>query len=421
MLDLKFIRANLDAVRAGAKAKGESVDLDRFEALDVRRREIVQKVEALKQERNIVSRSIGELKRTGENADEPAAKAKKLGEDIKVLDAELKTIDEEVDTLRTWIPNMPHESVPIGDESSNELVRQWGETKAAASDETHYEIAERLGLVDFGGASDLSGAGFAVFTGQGARLRRALIQFMLDAHTKENGFREVSTPYAVRPHALFGTGQIPKLEDDMYRMRDDELYLIPTAEVSITNIFGERTFASGDLPVNLVGYSPCFRREAGTYGKDTRGLQRLHQFDKVEMVKMVEPESSYEELERLLGHAEELLKRLELPYRVLVLASGDLSFAAAKCYDLEVWAPGEQKWLEVSSVSNFESFQARRIGLRVKHADRKGSDYLHTLNGSGLALPRVIIGLLENHLAADGTVRIPDALVPYMDGLTQLG
>jgi len=421
VLDTKFIRKNADVVRAAVQAKRESVDVDRYLELDERRRDALQRVEALKQERNEVSRAVGQIKREGGNADAEAARAKEIGQTIKGIDDELKDIDASLHELRSWIPNVPHESVPIGTEADNVIVRSWGDPVRPEWVVPHYDISERLGLTDFQRASKISGSGFAVLVGDGARLSRALIRFMLDLHTRENGFTEIAPPYLVLRDVLYGTGQLPKLETDMYHMPVDDLFLIPTAEVPLTNLYRDETFPEEDLPIYLTAHTPCFRREAGAYGKDTRGLQRVHQFDKVELVKFTTPDTSYDELESLVGCAEMVLQRLELPYRVALLASGDLSFAAAKCYDLEVWAPAEEKWLEISSCSNFESFQSRRMGLRYKRRGGSGSELMHTLNGSALALPRLMIAIMENYQTEQGTVRVPDALVPYMDGHTELG
>jgi seryl-tRNA synthetase len=320
--------------------------------------------------------------------------------------------------LLPWLPNIPHPSVPVGDESANELIRSWGEPRHEEGLRDHIELGERLGLFDFDAASRLSGHGWATFVGAGARLQRALIDFMIDRHVAA-GYTEARIPYAVREESLFGCGQLPKLREDMYAVDEEGLFLIPTAEVPLTNFYREEELRREDLPLNLVAYSPCWRREAGSYGKDTRGLMRLHQFDKVEMVKLVTAETSYDELESLTADAEAVLQALELPYRVMLLATGDLSFAAAKCYDIELWAPGEGRWLEVSSCSNFEAFQARRIGLRYRDADRK-LQFVHSLNGSGVALPRLTIALLEHHQTPAGNVRIPEPLRPYLGGLGEL-
>jgi seryl-tRNA synthetase len=419
MLDLKRIRTETDRVRAGLAAKG-GADLQTILDLDLRMREILQEVEVQKAERNRSSEEIARRKKQAEDASDLLEQMKALSESIKERDAELREIEQALDEKMRWLPNVPHESVPVGDPSANREVRRWGEIPSDSfQPKSHYEIGESLGLLDFGRASKISGSGFAVFTGQGARLQRALIQYFLD-QGRQNGFLEVSTPFLVRRDSMFGTGQIPKLEEDMYRTEPDDLFLIPTAEVSITNLFAGEQVAHTEMPIYRVGYSPCFRREAGTYGKETRGLVRVHQFDKVELVKIVEPEGSYDELESLVACVERLLQSLELPYRVIELATGDLSFAAAKCYDLEVWAHAERRWLEVSSCSNFEEFQARRMNLRYRNQEKKLL-YPHTLNGSGLALPRIVVALLENNQTERGTIRIPKPLRPYLDGKEELG
>jgi seryl-tRNA synthetase len=423
MLDLKIIRTETDRVRRALEAKGAAQALDRVLALDEERRRLLQDVELKKAERNRSSQEIGTRKAAGEDTTSVQQEMKALSEEIKELDARVRQVEEDLETLLIWIPNLPHESVPLGpDASANVEVRRWGALPPESFRPLpHWEIGERLGLLDFRRASRISGSGFCVFTGQGARLQRALIQFMIDVHTNHHRFREVSVPYLVRRECMFGTGQLPKMEEDMYHCPVDDLFLIPTAEVPITNLYREdESLEEADLPIYHVGYSPCFRREAGAAGKDTRGLVRVHQFDKVEMVKIVTPVTSYDELESLTACAEAILQALELPYRVLALASGDLSFAAAKCYDLEAWSPAEGRWLEVSSCSNFEAFQARRMGLRYRTKEGR-LEYPHTLNGSGLALPRVIVTLLEMHQTSQGSVRLPVALRPYMNGLEELG
>ena len=418
MLDLKTIRNEPDRVRAGMAAKKSDADIDGILVLDEKIRSLLQTVEVKKAERNSSSQEIARRKKAGEDADELLQTMKSLSEEIKEHDREMKELEEALGEKLPWIPNLPHPEAPIGDESHNRLVRDWGEIKTPSfAVKPHHEIAEDLGLIDFRRASKISGAGFVVFTGWGARLQRALTQYFLD-HNRGRGFLEVSTPFIVRRDSMFGTGQIPKLEEDMYRTDPDDLFLIPTAEVPITNLYANEQLAHEELPLYRMGYSPCFRREAGTYGKETRGLVRVHQFDKVEVVKIVPPESSYDELESLASLVEDLLQSLVLPYRMLELATGDLSFAAAKCYDFEVWAPAEERWLEVSSCSNFEDFQARRMKLRWRDAKNK-LVYPHTLNGSGLALPRIIVAILENYQTERGTVRVPDVLRPYLDGLTE--
>jgi len=418
MYDLKFVRANEARLREGITLKGDHADLDRILELDRRRREILVEVEALKSERNRRSQEIGRNKAAGGDVAAAIAATRELGDRIQAQDEAVRAIDAEIAELLQWVPNLPHPTVPHGDASANQVVRHWGEPRTAAGLSDHLTLGRELGLLDMAAASRLSGSGFSVFTGMGARLQRALIDFMLDRHVA-CGYREVRVPYATRGETLFGCGQLPKLREDMYALAGDDLYLIPTAEVPLTNLYREVELEEGDLPVKLVAYSPCFRREAGAYGKETRGLMRLHQFDKVEMVRLVTPESSYPALEELTADAEAVLQALELPYRVLLLATGDLSFAAAKCYDLELWAPGEGRWLEVSSCSNFEDFQARRIGLRYRGKDGKRR-HVHTLNGSGVALPRLTIAVLEHYQTAAGTVTVPGGLRPYLGGLTEL-
>lgn len=422
MLDLKAIRTDTERVRAGLAAKKADADLDEILALDQSHRGVLQRVEIKKAERNQSGLEVPRLKKEGKDTSALLEQMKSLAEEIKGLEQQQHELESTLEAKLQRLPNLPHESVPVGpDASANVVVRAWGEpVRPTFQPRPHYEIGEALGLLDFKRAAKISGAGFAVFTGWGARLQRALIQFMLDHHRERHGFVEMSAPYLVRRECMFGTGQLPKLEEDMYHCTVDDLFLIPTAEVSITNLYREdESLREEELPLYRMGYSPCFRREAGTYGKDTRGLVRVHQFDKVELVKITTPERSYEEHESLLTAAESVLRALELPYRVLLLSSGDMSFAAAKCYDLEAWAAAEGRWLEVSSCSNFEAFQARRMGLRYRAADGKLT-YPHTLNSSGLALPRVIVALLENGQTERGTVLLPKPLQPYLGGITEL-
>ncbi len=422
MLDQRFIRSNPEAVRKAIEAKGETVDLDAYLELDGRRRALLVEADSLKQQRNQVSEEIGRCKRSGGDASTLMAQMKEVAGKIKSMDDELKSVESEMERIARWIPNIPHPSVPIGkDASSNQEVRSWGEAKPPSFKVLpHWQIGESLGMIDLKRASKLSGSNFSLFMGAGARLERALISFMIDCHVREHGYTEVAPPFMARRECLFGTGQLPKLEEDMYVVEADDLFLIPTAEVPLTNIYREEILDGAALPVKLVSYTPCFRREAGSYGRDTRGLVRIHQFDKVEMVKIVEPGSSYDELESLLQDACDVLEKLELPYRVLNLASGDLSFAAAKCYDIEVWTPAEGKWLEVSSCSNFEDFQARRIGLRFRPEGGGKAEFAHTLNGSGVALPRTVIAILEHYQTAEGVLSIPRILRPYMDGVSEI-
>jgi len=421
MLDLRFIRENPDVVKEGIAKKNDKSDIDRILLLDVKRRELINKVEALKSKRNLVSSAIAEKKKAKEPADDAIAEMRQVGQEISSLDKNLKQIEEELELSLKWIPNIPHESVPVGnDESANVIVKEWGEIPVYDFKVLpHWEIGEKLGILDISMATKISGSGFYLLKGAGARLQRALISYMLDIHIAD-GFTEIVAPYIVTADTMFGTGQLPKLDDDMYKTTEDSLYLIPTGEVPLTNIYKNEILDYKDLPVYMVGYTPCFRREAGAAGKDTRGMLRVHQFDKVELVKIVDPETSYDELESLLVQAEKILQGLKIPYRVCNLASGDLSFAAAKCFDIELWAAGVEKYLEISSVSNFEDFQARRMKCRFRDRDKKVM-HPHTLNGSGVALARLIPAILENYQNADGTVTIPETLRPYMGGMEKIG
>jgi seryl-tRNA synthetase len=422
MLDIKRIREDDAAVRRGLESRGlDTGPVDRILDLDSRRRGLLTDVEGLKAERNRVSKDIGARKKKGEDTREAQASMRELGERIDGLDAEVREIDIQLRDAMLAIPNVPHPSVPVGpDDTANVEVRSWGEpTRLDFEPVMHTELGEALGVLDFFRSAKISGAAFPpLLVGLGARLERALIRFMLDLHTREHGYTEVWTPILCNSAAMTGTGQLPKMAEDMYLLPDDDLWLIPTAEVSVTNIYREEILEQ-PLPIYLTAYTPCFRREAGAAGKATRGFIRVHQFDKVEMVKFVEPGTSYEELESLLKHAEDVIQRLGLPYRVRELCTGDLTFASAKCYDIELWAPGQQDWLEVSSCSNFEDFQARRAGIRYRDGEGKNR-YVHTLNGSGVALPRLMVAILENGQQADGSVILPEAIVPYMDGVDRI-
>lgn len=419
MLDLKFIRENSEAVKAGLAKKNDKTDINKVLGLDNDRRDIIRNVEKLKADRNQASAEIAKKKKTGENADDAIAAMRKVGQEISGLDKKLGEIEEQLNELLSWIPNLPHESVPVGDESANEFIREWGEKPVQNFKVLpHWEIGEKLGILDLQAATKISGAGFYLLKGLGARLQRALINYMLNMHT-DDGFTEIVAPYIVNENSMFGTGQLPKLAEDMYKTEDDNMYLIPTAEVPITNIYKQQIIDYKDLPIYMVGYSACFRREAGAAGKDTRGMIRVHQFDKVEMVKIVHPDKSYDELESLVAQAEKVLQGLKIHYRVCNLASGDISFAAAKCYDLELWASGVDKYLEISSISNFEAFQARRMNCRFRD-DEKKVIYPHTINGSGLALARLIPAILENYQNEDGSITIPEVLLPYMGGVDKI-
>jgi seryl-tRNA synthetase len=422
MLDLKFLRQNRDKVETGIALKGMEVDLDRFYGIEERRLSVLRETEELKARRNSASEAIAQKKKSGQDAAADIAAMREVGDRIKTLDAELKTLEEESEQLAAWIPNLPHASVPPGSgPQQNQVVRTWGEKPDFDfTPKPHWEIATTLGLLDFERAAKIAGSGFLLFTGRGARLERALIQFMLDFHTRHHGYTEVSPPHLVRRAVLFGTGQLPKLEGDMYHVGEDDLFLNPTAEVPVTNIYRDEILDPGMVPRKLTAYCASYRREAGTYGKDTRGMIRVHQFDKVELVKIVTPETSYDEHETLARDVADVFEALELPYRVLLLCSGDMSFAASKCYDFEVWSPGTDTWLECSSCSNFEDFQARRMGMRFRREAGARAEHPHTLNASGVALPRTFATLLENHQTAAGGVRIPEALRPYLDGLEEL-
>lgn len=420
MLDIKRIRENEQEVRQGLKNRGADTSaIDKVVALDQERRKLLTEVETLKNKRNVVSKQIGELKRKGENTDQIQAEMREHGDKIATIDIKVRELDAQLEEQMLFIPNIPHSSIPVGpDKYSNKTVREFGKPAVFNfKPKTHVELGDHLGLFDFERATKMTGAGFPLFVGAGARLQRALISFMLDMHVKEHGYTELWTPSVCNSASMRGTGQLPKMAEDMYHVTLDDLWLIPTAEVPVTN-FHRDEILDKPLPIYLTAYTACFRREAGSAGKETRGLIRVHQFDKVEMVKFVEPEKSYDELETLVSNAEDVLKRLGLHYRILMLCSGDISFSAAKCYDIELWAPGQNDWLEVSSCSNFEDFQARRASIRYKKDGK--TRFVHTLNGSGVALARLVVAILENYQQADGTVLIPEALVPYMGGMTKI-
>jgi seryl-tRNA synthetase len=422
MLDLKFLRENADMVRKAVEDRGLEVPLDDLLELDVRRRSLLQELEEKRSKHKEGNKEIGKLKRDG--ADDPALREKmgELSEGIKALEGELKGVEEGMQDILIWVPNIPDASVPVGpDETFNQEVRRWGDPPQFDFPPLpHWELGEQLDILDFQRGVKIAESRFTLLKGAGALLERALINFMLDLHTREHGYSEVFPPILVNEESMFATGQLPKLEDDMYRCRDDILYLIPTAEVPLTNIYRGETLAEEELPLYCCAYTPCFRREAGSYGRDIRGLIRQHQFNKVEMVKFVHPDSSFDELEKLTANAEEVLKRLELPYRVVILATGDLSFAASKCYDLEVWLPSGEEYKEISSCSNFTDFQARRADIRFKPAGKGKSRHVHTLNGSGVAIGRTVAAILENYQREDGSVEVPEALRPYMHGLEKI-
>ena len=414
MLDIKRIRENPEAVKRACELKGDRADIDRILALDEERRALQTAMDALRAEVNAESKKIGEVKKSGGDAEAQMAHVRGLKERLATGDLRLAAAEEEQRVLLLSVPNVPAPEVPPGDESHNVEVRTWGHADMSGWQAPHWETGERLGILDLQAAARISGSGFIVLKGLGAKLERALIQFMIDVHVEKHGFQEVHPPFLVNSAAMQGTGQLPKLASEMYKLPEDDLWLIPTAEVPVTNLYRDLILRPDQVPMHMVAYTPCFRREAGSYGKETRGIVRVHQFDKVEMVRFEKPEDSYRALEELTGHAEEILQALELPYRVRLLAAGDLSFAGAKCYDLEVWAPGMKTWLEVSSCSNFEDFQARRMNLRWRREPGGKPEFPHTLNGSGLALPRTVAGILENHLQKDGSVKVPEALRGYL-------
>jgi len=416
MLSIKQIRQNEDLVRKSIANRNADVDLDRILALDAERREDLGELETLRSRRNQASKEVGQIKKSGGDASALLAEVQQVGQRIKEIEAQMKNIEPELDDLIMRVPNIPHESVPVGaTEDDNKVVRTWGEPRKFDFEPLpHWDIGENLDIMDFERAAKIAGSRFVVLKGLGARLERAIIQFMLDLQTREHGYQEILPPFMVNSKAMTGTGQLPKFEEDLFKLRDTDYYLIPTAEVPVTNLHSGETLSQEQLPIKYAAYTPCFRAEAGAYGKDTRGMIRQHQFDKVELVKFAHPDNSYEELEALTANAEEVLKRLELPYRVVTLCSGDLGFSSAKTYDIEVWLPSQGMYREISSCSNFEDFQARRAGIRFRPKGETGTRLVHTLNGSGLAAGRTLVAVLENYQQADGSVIIPEALRPYM-------
>jgi len=422
MLDIKFIRENTERVKQALKARAAEADIDGLLELDHLRRAAITEAEGLKTERNTASKNIGALmgQKKFDEAEAAKEEVRQVGDRIAVLDEQVRELDEKIRDIVLYIPNLPTETVPVGkDETDNPVLRTCGEKQAFDFEpKPHWDIAEELKLVDFERGAKIAGSGFPVYTGQGARLQRALLAFMLDLHTAEHGYTEVEPPFVCNADAMTGTGQLPKFAEDMYRINHDELYPVPTAEVPLTNLYREEII-DVDAPIKLTAYTPCFRREAGAAGRDTRGLLRLHQFDKVEMVNFVKPSASEKQHEILIAEAEKVLQKLGLHYRVIELCTADLGFSAAKCYDIELWAPGVERWLEVSSVSNFGDYQARRSRIRFRDENGK-PQFIHTLNGSGVALPRLVVALLENGQNADGTVTLPEVLRPCMSGLEKL-
>ena len=421
MLDIKFIRENPELVRQGIKNKNETDKLDDLLKLDEQRRELILKTDELKHKRNQVSSQIPQMKKAGQDVSSVLAEMKSVSDQISDLDSQLREIEQKLENILMFIPNMPHKSVPVGKNSGdNTVVREWlpegfSFPKETSNEKTldHIELGKKLKILDFERGAKISGSGFPLYTGKGATLERALINFMLDFHLKNHGYSEVFPPFLVNSDSMRGTGQLPKMAEDMYYIEKDELYPIPTAEVPITNIYRNEIINENELPIKHVGYSACFRREAGSYGKESKGFLRVHQFNKVEMVKLVKPENSYDELEKLVKDAEDILQALKIPYRILLLCTGDLSFAAAKCYDIETWSPAENRWLESSSCSNFENFQARRANIRFRNEKTKKPELVHTLNGSGLATSRLMVSLLEMYQTPEGKVIVPEVLQNY--------
>ncbi|MDD5347482.1 MAG: serine--tRNA ligase [Candidatus Omnitrophica bacterium] len=417
MLDIKFIRENLDLVKKSLADRNSKFNIDEVVEIDNSRRRILVEVEDLRAQKNKANDEITKLLKEKKDPREKIVSMKSIAERADKLDGELREAEEKLDKALLYVPNIAHPSVPVGASDKAKIVRTWGEPKKFDfKPVSHVEICEHLDIVDFARATKISGSNFLLFKGWGAKLERALFNFMLDFHTKKHGYTEIFPPYLVNRKTMTGTGQLPKMEEDMYRLKDDDLFLIPTAEVPVTNMFADEILDEDKLPLCLTAYTACFRREAGSYGKDTRGMMRVHQFDKVEMVKFVKPETSYDEHEKLVADAEAVLQALGLTYRVVALTTQDISFAASKCYDLEAYAPGLDKWLEVSSCSNFESFQARRANIKFRRKDTKKTEFVHTLNGSGVALCRTVIAILENYQQKDGSVIIPEALRSYLDG-----
>ncbi len=418
MLDLKFIRENIGLVKKALKDRKMDLNLDVLLELDKERRALLQEVEGLKHKKNKVTEEIAALKKASKPADDKIGSMKELSQKIKEFEAEVGEINKKLAKILLEIPNIPHSSVPVGrGPKANKIIKKWGKkSKFDFKPRTHIELGEMLDIIDFPRASKIVGSNFPLFKGDGAKLVRALINFMLELHTKKHGYREIWPPALVNRASMITTGQLPKLEEDMYRLKDDDYFLIPTAEVPVTNIHRNEVLQEDMLPIYYTAYTPCFRREAGSYGKETKGLLRVHQFDKVELVKFVKPQDSYQELEKLLENAEEVLQILKLPYRVSILSTGDLSFAAAKCYDIEAYSPGVEQYLEVSSCSNFENFQARRGNIRYRKKDTGKLEYVHTLNGSGVALARTIAAILENYQQENASIKVPEALIPFMGG-----
>lgn len=418
MLDLKFIRENPDLVKKGIENKNETARVDELLALDAQRRELVLNADELKAKRNQASSQIPQMKKAGQDTSSVLAEMKRVSDEITSLDDQLRQVEKDLNDILMYIPNMPNASVPVGKSAADNVeVRRWlpegfsFETEEKVMD--HIELGKKLKILDFERGAKITGSGFPVYMGKGATLERALINFMLDKHIHEHGYKEVFPPFLVNEDSMKGTGQLPKMEEDMYSIDKDGLYPIPTAEVPVTNLLRGEIIEEKELPIKYCAYSACFRREAGSYGKESKGFLRVHQFNKVEMVKFTRPENSYDELEKLVRDAEDILQELKIPYRILMLCTGDLSFSAAKCYDIETWSPAEKRWLEASSCSNFENFQARRANIRFRNEETKKPEFVHTLNGSGLATSRLMVSLLENYQTPEGKIIVPKVLHKY--------
>jgi seryl-tRNA synthetase len=422
MLDIKYLRQNIELVRKKMDERGQKIDFDRFSDLDAKKRDILQAVEVLRSERNSVSKQVGELKKKKEDASALIEKMGDVSAKIKEYDESLRVTEEELSAFVMIVPNIQHESVPQGSGSEdNAVVHTWGEKPVFSFEpKQHFDLGENLNILDFARGAKITGARFTVYRAAGAAMERALMSFMLDLHVEKHGYTEVLTPFMVNAESMTGTGQLPKFKEDLFKIEGMEYYLIPTAEVPVTNIYRDEILEEEKLPIFLVAYSPCFRAEAGSYGKDTRGLIRQHQFNKVEMVKFSKPETSYDELEKLTANAEDVLEKLGIAYRTVCLCTADLGFSSAKTYDVEAWMPGQNTYREISSCSNFEDFQARRAAIRFRRKDSGKVEFVHTLNGSGLAIGRTVVAIMENYQQADGSIIIPEALRPYMRGLERI-
>jgi len=422
MLEAKYIREHLEEVRERLATRGQAINLDQFVLIDGERRKAIQEWERLRALQKKVSDEVSKKKREGQDASGLIEEMKRVSQDLKGLDGIIEEKEKALQDFLLTVPNLPHSSVPVGkDPSDNAEVRRWGDIpKFDFEPKAHWDLGEELGILDFKTGAKITGARFTLYWDLGAKIERALINFMLDLHTREHGYREVLPPFMVNRTTMTGTGQLPKFEEELFKVEGTDYFLIPTAEVPVTNIHQDEVLEEKALPLYYTAYTPCFRKEAGSYGKDTRGLIRQHQFNKVELVKFTKPENSYDELEKLLSNAEEILKRLKLPYRVVNLCTGDLGFSASKTYDVEVWLPGQDTFKEISSCSNFEDFQARRAKIRYRMSGKSKTEYVHTLNGSGLAVGRTLVAILENYQQADGSVIIPEVLRPYLYGVERI-